>query len=240
MKIIGKNPDEVNALPSGAAEVGERTQEPVFEAESGETGELPEQVSMILDNSEEIEEKTEVAEITENSVETAPQVQESSKESENESDLKESEDGAVSEDLFDPETDLVEEKRKYEKNRLDDEIAAAYAKEAADLMESKKLYKNPDLTLPMMAKKLGLTTNILSQVLNGYCGQSFYNFVNTYRISEAISMMNDPKYENESIIRILTEAGFKSKSSFNTLFKKQTGLTPSEFRQNLKKESENR
>ena len=150
---------------------------------------------------------------------------------------------AVSKDdaeLFDPAVDGVEEKQKYEKNRLDDEIAAAYAKEAADLMESKKLYRNPDLTLPMMAKKLGLTTNILSQVLNGYCGQSFYNFVNTYRISEAISMMNDPKYENESIIRILTEAGFKSKSSFNTLFKKQTGLTPSEFRQNLKKESENR
>lgn len=141
-------------------------------------------------------------------------------------------------ELFDPAADDVEEKRKYEKNRLDDEIAAAYAKEAADLMKSKKLYKNPDLTLPMLAKKLGLSTNILSQVLNGYCGQSFYSFVNTYRISEAIAMMNDPEYENESVIRILTEAGFKSKSSFNTLFKKQTGLTPSEFRQNLKKESE--
>ena len=142
------------------------------------------------------------------------------------------------EDLFDPAEDETGEKQKYEKNRLDDEIAEAYAKELKELMETKKLYRNPDLTLPDLAKKLKLTTNILSQVLNGCCGQSFYNFVNTYRVNEVIAMMNDPKHENDSILKISFEAGFKSKSSFNNIFKKLTGLTPSEYRRNLEKESE--
>ena len=141
-------------------------------------------------------------------------------------------------DVFDPAEDETGEKQKYEKNRLDDEIAEAYAKELKELMETKKLYRNPDLTLPDLAKKLKLTTNILSQVLNGCCGQSFYNFVNTYRVNEVIAMMNDPKHENDSILKISFEAGFKSKSSFNTIFKKLTGLTPSEYRRNLEKESE--
>ena len=136
-------------------------------------------------------------------------------------------------ELFDPETDEVEEKQKYEGYQLDDDIAAAYAKEARDLMEKEKLYKNPYLTLPELAKKLKLSANTLSQVLNGYCGQTFYNFVNTYRVEEVISMMRDPENDGKSILKLSIEAGFNTKSTFNNIFKKQTGMTPVEFRKNL-------
>ena len=136
-------------------------------------------------------------------------------------------------ELFDPEKDDAGEKPKYEGYQLDDEIAAAYAKEARDLMEKEKLYRNPYLTLPELAKKLKLSANTLSQVLNGYCGQTFYNFVNTYRLEEVISMMRDPKNDGKSILKLSIEAGFNTKSTFNNIFKKQTGLTPAEFRKNI-------
>lgn len=136
-------------------------------------------------------------------------------------------------ELFDPEKDEVEEKQKYEGYQLDDEIAAVYAKEAADLMEKEKLYKNPDLTLPMLAKKLKLSANTLSYVLNGYCGQSFYSFVNSYRLEEVVAMMRDPEFDDKSVLELLYEAGFKSKSTFNPIFKKWTGKTPSEYRKEI-------
>lgn len=136
-------------------------------------------------------------------------------------------------DVFDPETDDVGEKQKYEGYQLDDEIAAAYAKEARDLMDKEKLYRNPDLTLPMLAKKLKLSANTLSQVLNGYCGQTFYNFVNSYRLEEVASMMRDPEFDDKSVLELLLEAGFKSKSTFNPVFKKWTGKTPSEYRKEI-------
>ena len=136
-------------------------------------------------------------------------------------------------ELFDPMSDDTGEKHKYEGYQLDDEIAAAYAKEARDLMEKEKLYRNPYLTLPELAKKLKLSANTLSQVLNGYCGQTFYNFVNTYRLEEVISMMRDPKNDGKSILKLSIEAGFNTKSTFNNIFKKQTGMTPVEFRKNI-------
>ena len=136
-------------------------------------------------------------------------------------------------EIFDPAVDEVEEKQKYEGYQLDEEIAAAYAKEAKDLMEKEKLYRNPDLTLPMLAKKLKLSANTLSQVLNGYCGQTFYNFVNSYRLEEVAAMMRDPKFDDKSVLELLLEAGFKSKSTFNPIFKKWTGKTPSEYRKEI-------
>ena len=136
-------------------------------------------------------------------------------------------------ELFDPALDDAGEKPKYEGYQLDDEIAAAYAKEARDLMEKEKLYRNPYLTLPELAKKLKLSANTLSQVLNGYCGQTFYNFVNTYRLEEVISMMRDPENDGKSILKLSIEAGFNTKSTFNNIFKKQTGMTPAEFRKNI-------
>ncbi|HPY15815.1 MAG TPA: two-component regulator propeller domain-containing protein [bacterium] len=129
--------------------------------------------------------------------------------------------------------DINDDSPKYQKSRLDENIAESYASELKSLMEEKKPHINPDLTLPELAKKLNLSPNILSQVINGYCCQNFYNFVNTYRVEEVISMMKDPSMKEKSILDMAYEAGFKSKTTFNTIFKKHTGVTPSEFRKNL-------
>ncbi len=143
--------------------------------------------------------------------------------------------GEVSDQMSDDSytEEITDDSPKYQKSRLDENIAESYASELKALMEEKKPHINPDLTLPELAKKLNLSPNILSQVINGYCCQNFYNFVNTYRVEEVISMMKDPLMKDKSILDMAYEAGFKSKTTFNTIFKKHTGSTPSEFRKNF-------
>ena len=103
------------------------------------------------------------------------------------------------------------------------------------LMVSKKLYINADLTLEDLADLMGIHRNILSKVINDHYKMNFFNFVNNYRIEEAIMMFKNPEFSNLSIEGIAKTVGFNSKSVFNPAFKKQTGETPSEFRKKFLK-----
>jgi AraC-like DNA-binding protein len=101
-------------------------------------------------------------------------------------------------------------------------------------MEVEKLYLDPDLRLSDLVERLGATRNQLSYVINRHIGKSFYDFVNEYRIRRAVSLMNERSYDDKKIIAIAFDAGFNSKPAFNSVFKKQTGLTPSEYRDRKK------
>ena len=106
-------------------------------------------------------------------------------------------------------------------------------KKAQDLlnyMRNKKAYLEPELTLEQLASQLALKPRVLSQTINEILGQNFYDFINRYRIEEAARLLTNPKDKKITILEVLYEVGFNSKSSFNTLFKKYTGLTPTEFR----------
>jgi AraC-like DNA-binding protein len=98
------------------------------------------------------------------------------------------------------------------------------------LMNEQKLYLNPDLTLKDLARKLNLHNNYLSRVLNEYFRQSYSDFINEFRISEAMKMLGNPDHRDRTILEIMYETGFYSKSVFNTAFKKLTGKTPSAYR----------
>ncbi|MBL8172151.1 MAG: AraC family transcriptional regulator, partial [Acidobacteria bacterium] len=60
--------------------------------------------------------------------------------------------------------------------------------------------------------------------------QSFTDLINAYRVEDAKRRLLDPTWKHYSILAIAEEAGFSSKSTFNAVFKKHTGQTPSEFR----------
>jgi len=85
------------------------------------------------------------------------------------------------------------------------------------LMQTEKLYKNPNLTLDLLAQKAHLSSGYLSQIINQKGNKNF-------------SDLADPKYAHYSILGIGLDAGFKSKSTFNAAFKKVTGQTPSTFK----------
>ena len=97
-------------------------------------------------------------------------------------------------------------------------------------MSSAKPYLNPDLTLTELAKQLTISRNQLSEVINTGVGDSFYNFINKYRIDEVKQLIKEDPTKRFKIMSLAYEAGFNSKSSFNNIFKKIMGLTPSAYR----------
>lgn len=103
------------------------------------------------------------------------------------------------------------------------------------VMLDKKPYLEPKLTLNKLSESIETSPNYLSQTINQFENKNFYDFVNAYRIDEFIKLATDPKYKNFSILGMAFEAGFNSKSSFNQVFKKNTGQTPSEYLKQFKK-----
>ena len=102
-----------------------------------------------------------------------------------------------------------------------------------EYMNEKKPYLDPELTLSSLAKDLTISRSQLSQLINDGAGQNFYDFINKYRVEEVKKLMVDPKMANFNLLGIALEAGFKSKSTFNLIFKRFTGITPTEYRKNL-------
>ncbi len=98
-------------------------------------------------------------------------------------------------------------------------------------MDAEKPYLDPELTLSGLALRVGMGRSLLSQVINEGVGDNFYNFVNRYRVEQVKRFMADPTMQHFSLLGLALEAGFKSKSTFNLIFKRFTGLTPSEYAQ---------
>ena len=101
------------------------------------------------------------------------------------------------------------------------------------LMTDKHLYRNHDITLEHTAKLLGVNRVYLSQTINCCKGDNFNNFVNECRIKEAVKLMSDKENNHLSIEGIAIDVGFNDRKSFYRAFKRFTGLSPSEFRNNL-------
>lgn len=98
------------------------------------------------------------------------------------------------------------------------------------LMERDKLYQETELTLQQLADKLQAPNYQVSQALNDGMNKNFYDLINGYRVEEAQRLLLDPGNSNYTILSIGFEAGFNSKTTFNTVFKKFTGHTPTEYR----------
>ena len=110
--------------------------------------------------------------------------------------------------------------------------SAAIIARVIELMEKKKYYQEPELTLQNLADELQVPSYQVSQAINEGLKKSFYDLINGYRIEEAKRLLLDPNNNNYTILSVGFEAGFNSKTTFNTVFKKFTGLTPTEFRSN--------
>ncbi|NIF04780.1 AraC family transcriptional regulator [Chryseobacterium sp. Tr-659] len=100
-------------------------------------------------------------------------------------------------------------------------------------MTAEKPFLNPSLTIQNISDDVGIPTRELSVLINHQLGQHFYDFVNTYRIEYAMDILKDVTKTKVTILEILYEVGFNSKSSFNTAFKKHTGDTPTAYRKSL-------
>ena len=97
------------------------------------------------------------------------------------------------------------------------------------LMADERPWLEPELTLAELAQRLRLHPAQLSKLINLGCGQSFSDFVNTYRVQEAQRKLADPRFAHYSLVGVALESGFNSKSTFNRVFKKLTGQVPREL-----------
>ncbi|SDS54274.1 transcriptional regulator, AraC family [Polaribacter sp. KT25b] len=97
-------------------------------------------------------------------------------------------------------------------------------------METEKPYLNPSLTIRNLSEEIKMNSRDLSVLINQNLNQHFFDFVNEYRIKDAMEILKNPSKKEFTVLEILYEVGFNSKSSFNTAFKKHTNLTPTQFR----------
>ena len=120
---------------------------------------------------------------------------------------------------------ILQEDRKY-KNDVDD----TELDQIKSHMEQSKPFVDSELTLNQLAEQLNFPPRKLSQIINTGFGMNFMSFINNYRIEFAKSRLSNPKDSKETVMEVMYDCGFKSKSSFNTLFKEATGNTPSQFK----------
>lgn len=92
-----------------------------------------------------------------------------------------------------------------------------------------KLYLDPSLTLSVLSAKIGINTHELSYVLNNGLGKNFYQFINELRTEEAKSLLLSEDTKHLDLLGVAIRAGFNSKTTFYTTFKKATNLTPKEY-----------
>lgn len=119
---------------------------------------------------------------------------------------------------------------KYEKSALSAEASARIARKLRAAMEQDRLHRDPNLSLWVLARHIGASSNYISQTLSEVIGQSFFDFVNAYRIAEAKELL---AATDETVLAITYEVGFNARSSFYNAFKRVTGQTPTKYRQAL-------
>ncbi|WP_109299680.1 helix-turn-helix domain-containing protein [Aquimarina sp. AU474] len=119
---------------------------------------------------------------------------------------------------------------KYHKTGLKKVASEKHFKILIEYMTDNKPYLDPDLNRNTLASQIGISSNHLSQIINQKTNHNFYAFVNEFRIKEAKKILQDHASNQYTILAIANDSGFKSKSVFNELFKKQYGMTPSQFR----------
>ncbi|WP_375585241.1 tetratricopeptide repeat protein [Cyclobacterium xiamenense] len=102
----------------------------------------------------------------------------------------------------------------------------------ADFMAAESPFLDPSLSLRSLASQLEMHPNQLSWLLNEKKGRNFNAFVNGFRVAHFQKLLADPGNANISLIGLAYESGFNSKTVFNTVFKKETGMTPREFQKN--------
>ena len=124
--------------------------------------------------------------------------------------------------------------RQYQNSGLKEAEAERLSKELKSLMESEKPYLEPRLTLNELSQKLDILPNHLSQLINEKEEMNFYQFINHYRVEEFKERVGKPEAKNLSLLGLAMDCGFNSKSSFNSVFKSNTGMTPSQYVKSLK------
>lgn len=123
----------------------------------------------------------------------------------------------------------IKEEAKYKYSKLSGEEAEFWVNKLNQYLSESKIYRDPELSLNKLAECINVQPRILSQIINEHFNKNFFDLINSLRIQEAKKYLLDPECK-KNILEILYETGFNSKSTFNRVFKRETGFTPTVFK----------
>lgn len=129
--------------------------------------------------------------------------------------------------------DIISEEKNSEQKTANEKEYNQELIKLQQYMVEEKPFLNPSLTIQDVSAAIQIPVRDLSLLINHKLEQHFYDFVNTYRIENAMNILKDVTKNKVTILEILYDVGFNSKSSFNTAFKKHTGNTPTTYRKSL-------
>ncbi|MFV8361165.1 helix-turn-helix domain-containing protein [Flavobacterium sp. LS1P3] len=128
---------------------------------------------------------------------------------------------------------LPEVEEKTASKNVQDDAVSSQISILKQYMAQKEPFLDPSLTIQELANQIDIPVRDLSVLINHHMDQHFFDFVNEYRIQKAMGILKDQSRSQLTVLEILYEVGFNSKSSFNTSFKKHTNLTPTAYRNAL-------
>ena len=118
---------------------------------------------------------------------------------------------------------------KYKKSGLTMSFSEDLKEELMYLLEEEKIYRQNNISLEILSKRLDTTRHNTSQVINEHFGLNFFELINKYRINEALEILQNDTHNNMNIIDVAYEVGFNNKVTFNKSFKKIISLTPTQY-----------
>lgn len=125
---------------------------------------------------------------------------------------------------------LPEVEDKLQPINVQNDLIQSQINDLKQYMVEKEPFLDPSLTIQELSNQINIPVRDLSILINHHINQHFFDFVNEYRIQKAMKILKDQSKNQLTVLEILYEVGFNSKSSFNTSFKKHTNLTPTAYR----------
>jgi AraC-like DNA-binding protein len=116
------------------------------------------------------------------------------------------------------------------KEKVDEKVSSSAIEKVQTGMEVQKLYLKHNLNIEEFSKRVDLPVKDVSAVINKHYGTNFFEFMNKYRVEEAKRLLLDPGCADMTVLDILLQAGFNSKSAFHRFFNRLVGVSPTEFR----------
>ncbi|MFT6925788.1 MAG: AraC-like DNA-binding protein [Psychromonas sp.] len=130
-------------------------------------------------------------------------------------------------------SDDQNQSEKYKNSGLNQQQSHRYLQRIVTHMNDNKSYLDANLTLDKLSNQLKMPRHYLTQVLNEQLDKNFHQFINEYRINTVKEWMMSQGGQEMTLLDIAYESGFNSKSTFNTVFKRLTEMTPSQYRKKL-------
>ncbi|HOP05123.1 MAG TPA: AraC family transcriptional regulator [Tenuifilaceae bacterium] len=121
-------------------------------------------------------------------------------------------------------------KNTLEKSTTSAESSNELGSRLKSVMLKSEPYLNNELTIQDLSDLLNESPSSISTYLNKELGVNFFNYINGFRVEKAKELLSNSRNKKETLLAIAFDSGFNSKSSFNLIFKRSTGMTPSEYR----------